>query len=123
MVINVPTPPHTPNNKMIEKEISKNIKHDTTYPYHVYIVRCNDDSLYTGITNDLERRLRQHNGEMRGGANYTHSRRPVELLYIEKYLTRKEAAQREYEIKHTLNHQQKIELIEKATKGDILKSI
>lgn len=94
-----------------------------SYPYHVYIVKCNDGSLYTGITNDLERRLRQHNGEMWGGAKYTHSRGPVELVYIKKYSTRKEAAEREYEIKHTLNHQQKIDLIERATKEDILKAI
>jgi len=77
-------------------------------------MKCSDDTLYTGITNDLERRLRQHNGEMWGGARYTRSRRPIELVYIEKYPTKSEAAKREYEIKHTLDHQQKVELIEKA---------
>ena len=94
-----------------------------SYPCHVYIVKCSDGSLYTGITNDLERRLRQHNGELWGGAKYTHSKGPVELMYIEKYMTRSEAAKREYEIKHTLNHQQKMDLINKATKENILSAI
>lgn len=94
-----------------------------TYPYHVYMVSCNDGSLYTGITNNLERRLSQHNGKTWGGAKYTHSRGPVKLVYIEKYLTRKEAAKREWEIKHTLNHQDKLDLISKLTKDDILQAI
>lgn len=93
------------------------------YPYHVYMVKCNDGSFYTGITNDLERRLSQHNGKTRGGARYTHSRGPVELVYIEKYPTRKEAAKREWEIKHTLNHRDKLNLIGKLTKEDVLKAI
>jgi putative endonuclease len=93
------------------------------YPYHVYIVKCSDGTFYTGITNSLERRLRQHNGEIWGGAKYTHSRGPVTLMYVEKYLTRKEAAKREYEIKHTLSHQEKLDLINKATKEDILRAI
>lgn len=93
------------------------------YPCHVYIVECSDGSLYTGITDDLERRIRQHNGELWGGARYTQSRGPVKLLYIEKYLTRKEAAKREYEIKHTFNHKQKMELINRATKENILGAI
>jgi putative endonuclease len=51
---------------------------------------------------------------MLGGARYTRARRPVEFLYTEKYETRKEAAKREYEIKHTLNHEQKMELVKRA---------
>lgn len=86
------------------------------YPYHVYIVRCSDGTFYTGITNDLEKRLLQHNGEIRGGAKYTRSRGPVELLYIKKYLSKSEAMKREYEIKHTMTHAQKLELINQATK-------
>jgi putative endonuclease len=86
------------------------------YPYQVYIVKCNDGSLYTGITNNLERRLRQHNGEMRGGARYTRGKSPVKLVYVEKYKTRKDAAQREWEIKHDFDHQQKINLIKKNEK-------
>lgn len=87
------------------------------------MVKCNDGSFYTGITNSLERRLQQHNGERWGGAKYTRSRGPVELMYVEKYATRQEAARREWEIKHTLDHQGKLDLISKATKEDILKSI
>ena len=80
-------------------------------PYHVYIVRCRNGSFYTGITNDLERRLLQHNGKKLGGAKYTQGKRPVELVYFEKYKNRKEASKREWEIKHTLSHQQKEVLI------------
>lgn len=94
-----------------------------SYPYHVYIVKCSDGSLYTGITSDLERRLQQHNGERWGGARYTRGRGPVEIVYIEKYKTRSEASKREYYIKHTLNHQQKQDLINRASKEDILKAI
>ena len=80
--------------------------------YYVYILKCNDDTLYTGITNNLERRIRQHNGEIRGGAKYTRNRRPVELVYL-KYPNRKKAMKREWTIKHTLNHQQKLSLVNK----------
>ncbi|HEV7701852.1 MAG TPA: GIY-YIG nuclease family protein [Candidatus Paceibacterota bacterium] len=94
-----------------------------SYPYHVYIVRCCDGSFYTGITNDLERRLQQHNGERWGGARYTRGRGPVELIYIKKYETRSEAAKFEYQIKHKLNHEQKQDLINNISKEDILKAI
>lgn len=87
------------------------------------MVRCADGSLYTGITNDLERRLEQHNGERWGGARYTRGRGPVELVYIEKYATRSEASKREYEIKHAMSHADKLKLAESASKEDILKAI
>lgn len=60
---------------------------------------------------------------MWGGAKYTKSRGPVELVYIEKYSTKTEASKREWQIKHTLNHQQKETLINSATKEDILRAI
>lgn len=47
--------------------------------WFVYLLRCADDSLYCGITTDVERRLAQHNGQLAGGARYTRSRRPVRL--------------------------------------------
>lgn len=80
-----------------------------TKNYYTYIVRCADNSLYTGYTTDLKRRLRQHN-EGTGGAKYTRSRRPVELVYFEKYDNRHDAMSREVMIKQ-LDHKQKTELI------------
>ncbi len=66
--------------------------------WYVYIVRCNDGTLYTGITNDLDRRVKEHNSA-NGGAKYTRSRRPVKLVYSEFAEDRSEAAKREYQIK------------------------
>ncbi len=66
--------------------------------WHVYILRCADGSLYTGITTDLTRRTREHN-EGRAGARYTRVRRPVELVYSETAATRSEASRREAAIK------------------------
>ena len=66
--------------------------------WHVYIVRCRDGTLYTGITKDLERRITEHNSE-KGGAKYTKPRRPVRLVYSEQAGSRSSAAQREYQIK------------------------
>ena len=67
-------------------------------PFFVYILRCADDSLYVGCTNNLERRIRQHNGS-KLGAHYTKIRRPVVLLYSEEFKTLREAHRRETEIK------------------------
>ena len=57
----------------------------------VYLLQCADDSLYVGVTVCLERRLRQHNGELVGGARYTRSRRPVTLLWQKAAVSRSEA--------------------------------
>ena len=67
--------------------------------WHVYVLRCADGTLYTGIATDLERRLREHNGEIGRGAKYTAARRPVELVYSEGHADRSAAAQREAAIK------------------------
>ena len=65
--------------------------------WYVYILRCNDGSFYTGSSNNVNNRLRQHN---KGKASkYTKSRRPVALLYIEQFTTKAEALRREIEIK------------------------
>ena len=65
--------------------------------WHVYLVRCRDGSLYTGITNNLERRMAAHNAGT--GARYTRSRRPVRLVWSEGRRTRASAQRREAEIK------------------------
>ena len=66
--------------------------------WFVYIVRCRDNSLYTGITTALERRIDEHNhGTV--GAKYTRGRRPVKLVYHESWQTRSQAARREADIK------------------------
>ena len=63
--------------------------------WYVYLLRCADDTLYTGITTDLFRRLRQHNGELAGGAKYTRAKRPVQLVWSDRCASRSEASIRE----------------------------
>lgn len=77
--------------------------------HFVYIVRCSDNSLYTGYTNNIEARINKHNAGK--GAKYTKIRRPVVLVYQEMYETKSEALRREYEIK-TFTRQRKLKLIE-----------
>ena len=81
--------------------------------YFVYILKCNDDTLYTGITKDVQKRLLEHN-ESDKGAKYTKIRRPVKLLYTEEAEDRSSASKREYAIKK-LTRVKKLELIEKTT--------
>ena len=66
--------------------------------WFVYIVRCADNTLYTGITNDLDRRIAEHNSGDKG-AKYTRSRIPVTLVYSESFTCRSDAAKREAAIK------------------------
>lgn len=77
--------------------------------HFVYIVRCSDNSLYTGYTNNIEARINKHNAGK--GAKYTKIRRPVVLVYQEMYESKSEALRREYEIK-TFTRQRKLKLIE-----------
>ena len=67
-------------------------------PYFVYILRCSDNTLYTGITTDLQRRIDEHNHSPKG-AKYTRNRRPVALAYSEGCPDKSSAAKREYAIK------------------------
>ena len=78
--------------------------------YYVYILRCGDGSLYTGITTDIERRLKMHTGEIPGGAKYTRSKgvRSVEAVF--EASDRRAASRLEYQIKH-MTKKQKEELI------------
>lgn len=77
---------------------------------YMYILRCRDGTLYTGWTNDLERRLQAHQGGK--GGKYTRARRPVELVYYERFDTKQEAMQREWAVKH-LRREEKLRLIER----------
>ena len=67
-------------------------------PYFVYVLECADKSYYVGCTNNLDKRLKQHN-ESKWGAHYTKIRRPVNLKYSEQFDTLKDARRREVEIK------------------------
>lgn len=82
--------------------------------YTVYILQCADDTLYTGVTTDVARRIRQHNGELVGGAKYTRPRQPVSLVYSATYPTRKAALQVEYQIKQ-MSRADKQRLMKSAT--------
>ena len=75
-----------------------------------YIVECSDHTLYTGWTNDLEKRIEAHNTGK--GAKYTKTRRPVRLVYFETFATKEEAMSREYHIQR-MSRQEKIKLISK----------
>ena len=75
---------------------------------YTYILKCKDDSLYTGWTNDLKKRITSHNAGK--GAKYTKARRPVELVYYEEFQKREEAMKREYAIKQ-LSRKEKEALI------------
>ena len=77
--------------------------------YYVYIVECADKTLYTGYTNNLDKRIKCHN-DAKTGAKYTKGRGPVVLKYYEKLSTLSEALKREIKIKK-LTKKQKIELI------------
>ena len=78
---------------------------------YTYILRCSDGTLYTGWTNDLEKRIASHNDGT--GGKYTRARRPVELVYHEAFETKQEAMSREWQIKH-MSRQDKEKLIESA---------
>ena len=81
--------------------------------WHVYLLRCADGTLYTGIARDLERRLAQHNGELAGGPKYTRGRRPVELLWSAAAADRGTALQREAAIKR-LSRARKLDLVQQS---------
>lgn len=77
--------------------------------YYVYILLCSDGTLYTGSTNNIEKRIRAHNSG-KNAAKYTKARRPVVLQYSESFETKGDALSREYEIKK-LTKAQKLMLI------------
>lgn len=87
--------------------------------HFTYILECADKSLYVGCTNNLDKRLEQHNNS-KWGAHYTKIRRPVTLKYSEEFKTLKEARRRESEIK-SWRREKKLELINSGLKVFILK--
>lgn len=76
--------------------------------WHVYMVRCADDSLYTGCTNDLSKRVEAHNAGK--GARYTRSRGPVEIVWSVRVKDKSAALSREYRVKQ-LSRAQKLMLV------------
>ena len=80
--------------------------------HFVYILECSDGSLYVGCTNDIQKRLKEHN-ESKCGAHYTKIRRPVTLKYQETFETLNEARRREFEIKR-LKREKKLSLIKQS---------
>ena len=83
----------------------------TSGSWSLYIVECADGSLYTGISVDVERRVRQHNGEGRDGARYTAKRRPVTLVYERLVGCVGNAMREEIKVKR-MKRAEKLELIE-----------
>ncbi|PKK82289.1 MAG: hypothetical protein CVT49_14550 [candidate division Zixibacteria bacterium HGW-Zixibacteria-1] len=77
--------------------------------WYLYILKCNDGSLYTGVTINIPNRIEKHNAGK--GAKYTRSHRPVELVYYEEYETESEARKRERELKG-LRRKKKEQLID-----------
>lgn len=89
-----------------EKEIGKGKGSEKNY---TYVVQCCDGTYYTGWTSNLEKRIETHNKKK--GAKYTRSRVPIKLMYYEIFETKKEAMQREYQIKQ-MTRKQKEKLIQ-----------
>ena len=85
-------------------------------PWYVYMLRCGDGSLYTGVTDSVERRLAAHRSGK--GAKYTRGRGPLELAYTEEVPDRSAALRREYQIK-SLSRSEKERLVQEGQKGPI----
>jgi putative endonuclease len=90
---------------------------DIAPAWTVYIVRCADGSLYTGISVEVLRRIEEHNSSDQLGARYTRTRRPVELVYCEPAASRSEASRRERDIKRLPRHKKEALLAARPFKG------
>ena len=86
----------------------------TKNSWHLYIVKCSDSTLYTGVTTDIQRRIYEHNFSSKG-AKYTRSRRPVELMHSEQHESRSSAQVAESRLKK-LKRAKKIEYIQAFSK-------
>ena len=85
--------------------------------YYLYILKCSDNTLYTGITTNLKRRVTEHNSS-KLGAKYTCVRRPVKLVYSKKFSNRSIASRVEYRIKK-LSRKEKLDMIKGARKNNL----
>lgn len=83
--------------------------------YYVYLLRCKDNTLYCGQTNNLEKRIKDHNDQKNNTTKYTRGRRPVILVYVEKKIAKSDALKREMEIKN-LTKEKKELLIQRPKK-------
>jgi len=79
--------------------------------WHVYIVKCADNSLYTGVAKNITQRVAEHNSCDKKAAKYTRARRPVVLVYSEHCADRSRAQKREWQLK-ALSRQEKLEIVE-----------
>lgn len=101
-------------NKISLKGKAKPQKEQNEQKYYVYIMKCADESLYTGITNDIDKRLTAHNNGK--GAKYTRGRLPVSLVYKEELKSKGSALTRERQIKK-LTRTKKLNLIMEESHG------
>jgi putative endonuclease len=95
---------------MIQREMNPCVRRFKLV-WYMYVVMCSDNTLYTGITKDVDRRVNEHNASSKG-ARYTKGRRPVTLVYVIAYNNSSEALKAEYRFKQ-LSRKQKLEWITK----------
>ena len=86
--------------------------------YYLYILECSDGTLYTGITADLDRRIKEHNSS-EFGAKYTSTRRPVKLVYSKKFSNRPEASKEEARVKK-LTRAEKLSFLDTSGKNILI---
>ena len=82
-----------------DSEIARYSSENTKGKWTVYLLMCSDNTLYTGVTTDLSRRLKQHNGQLSGGSRYTAARRPCNILWSSVCVSRSDAQRREASIR------------------------
>ena len=92
-------------------DITAMTEKNTVKAWWVYLLRCNDNSLYAGVTTDIKRRINEHNTS-KLGAKYTRARRPVSLAYLEQVANKSIACKREYELRQLSKHK-KEQLVDK----------
>lgn len=96
--------------------------HEKREGWVVYMVAGADGKFYTGVTNNIKRRLDQHNGLLSGGARYTRKHRPYVLLHLEKVQSRSDALKREHAIRQ-LTHREKHVLSKLSNTKDLRKAL